>query len=145
LKYAGMKRAVATKRMTEQEYVERLSQLLERIRREAAPTDDEAVLFERYRDAEFDLTVDHRLGLDFPRDRRAQLGAVHHRTRERTEALKQRLLAGDLSREEFAAAMQAAVEAMEKDYREVLTPAEMSAFFGGNEDAFRLAITPETL
>lgn len=136
---------MVTKCMTEQEYLERLSGLFEKIRAEAAPTDDETILFERYQDAEFTLTIDYRLGADFPPERRAALRAVHQRTQERTEELKKQFLASELSNQQFAAAMQAAVEVMAKDYGTVLTAEEMTAFFGGGENAFRLALTPEAL
>ena len=87
--------------MSEQRYMERVAGLFEKIKAEAA-TEEESVLFERYRDAEFDLTVEYRLGADFPQDRWEALRKIHRRTQNSTEAIKAKYFSGELSKKEFA-------------------------------------------
>ncbi|MHC1743642.1 MAG: hypothetical protein AB9873_11505 [Syntrophobacteraceae bacterium] len=130
------------RRMSEQEYAERLSGLLERVKAGSAPGESDAVLFERYRDAEFDLTVEYRLGPDFPDARREPLRVILKRVREQTEGLKQEYLAGRLTGQEFAERMQAATDSMAEACGSVLTPEEMRDYFGQEEGALKLPFLP---
>ena len=137
---------MAMKRITEREYVDRLANLfVGSSEQNQLPTDDETALFERYQDAEFDLTVDYRLGADFSPESRAVLRAANRNARERIELLKEEFLAGKLSKREFADTAQHVVEAMAKDYGAVLTLDEMTAFVGSGGNALRLPLTPESL
>jgi len=133
------------KRMNEQEYMERVSGLFEKVRAESAVTENEAILFDRYRDAEFDLTVEYRLGPDFPAERREALRAVHRQVQEQSEELRKKYLSGNLQKQEFVVLMQAATAEMAKAYASVLTPEEMTAFFGHGEGAYKLPFSSEEL
>lgn len=128
--------------MTEQEYLERLSGLYEKIRADT-PAGDLTEIFERYRDAEFELTVDYRLGIGFPEERRAALRAIGKKIQQDTEELKARFAAHALSGESFAEAMQALTQNMAEQYSTVLSPDEMIAFLGSG--TLSLPIMPEAL
>lgn len=128
--------------MTESEYLERLSGLYEKTRVDT-PSGDALEIFERYRDAEFDLNIDYRLGVDFPDDRRAALRAIWKKALQDTEELKTRYAAHALSGESFAEAMQALTKNMADQYSALLSPDEMSAFLGGGPHS--LPIMPEAL
>ena len=128
--------------MTEQEYLERLSGLYEKIRVDA-PAGDSTEIFERCRDAEFELTVDYRLGSGFPEDRRAALRAIGKKIQQDSEELKNRFAAQELSGESFAEAMQTLTKNMAERYSVVLSPDEIKAFLGS--DTPSLPIMPEAL
>jgi hypothetical protein len=132
-------------RMSEEEYMERVSGLFEKVLAESAATESEAILLERYRDAEFDLNVEYRLGPDFPVERRKALRAAYQRVQERAEELKKKYLSGNLKEKEFVDLMQAATAGMAEAYGSVLTPEEMTAFFGHGEGAYKLPFLSDEL
>ena len=131
------------RRMTENEYMQRISGLLEKIRAESGNDEDDAAFLERYQEAEFDLTVEYRLGSDFPPDRREALRTVHRRTQEQSAALREKYLSGALPKQDFLEQMQAATAALAKQYAAILTHEELTAFFGHGEGAYTLPFTQE--
>lgn len=80
-----------------------------------------------------DLAIDHRLGRDFPRDRREALWAVQQRMDRR----RGRLLFKYLLRRFLAKALARDAEGLARDvvaaYATVLSPAEIEAYFGPEE------------
>ncbi len=131
------------RRMSEREYMDQVSRLFERVRAKSAATESEAILFERYRNAEFDLTVEYRLGPDFPGERREALRAVHWQAQEKPEKIRKEYHSGSLKQQEFVVLMQAAVDDMVKAYASVLSPEEMTSFFGPGEGAYKLPCTSD--
>lgn len=129
--------------MNEKEYMERISGLYEKIRAESAANEEEAILFERYHDAEFDLTVEYRLGQDFPAERREALRAIHQQVQNQTEELRKKYASGDLREREFLDLMQASTTDMAEKYATVLTQEEMTAFFGHGEGAYKLPFSSD--
>jgi hypothetical protein len=87
----------------------------------------------RVRRAELELAIDHRLGRDFPRERREALWAVA----ERIERHRLRLFLGHLLRRLFPAALARAGQRMASfvvaEYATVLRPEELEAYFGADE------------
>lgn len=131
------------KRMSEREYMDRVSRLMEKVRAESAATENKASLFEKYRDAEFDLTVEYRLGPDFPVERREALRAADRRVQRQLEERRKEYASGRLSQQELQARMQAMADEMARAYASVLTPEEMTAFFGRDKGADKLPFPPE--
>ena len=131
-------------KMSEQEYLDRLSGLFEKVKAEIH-TEDESILSDRYRDAEFDLTVEYRLGADFSRERWERLRKIHQQSHNNTETIKAKYLSGNLSKKDFAAQMHLANERMVDAFKKVLTPAEFRAFFGPEDGDFQLALSPDAL
>jgi len=130
--------------MTEQEYLENLSCLSEKIQSETAaanPVD----AFERYQAAEFDLTIDYRLGIDFPKERRIMLVAIQQKSLQAAEELKAQFTAGTVSKESFVESVQTITQTMVKEYSSILSVDEMTAFFGGDENTWGLPIMPASL
>jgi hypothetical protein len=82
------------------------------------------------RRAELNLALDHRLGQDFPADRRRLLWEAH----ERTERRRQRLALRSLFELGRTRSIEGAADRLARDlvraYAEVLTRAELEAFFG---------------
>ncbi len=132
------------KSITEQEYLERLSGLYEKIQART-PSGDLTEIFERYRDAEFDLTVDYQLGTEFPNERRKVLRTIHLKVLQDAEELKTRFTANTLTRESFTKDMQTLTQNMAQQYSSVLSPDEMAAFLGNDEKTLSLPIMPEAL
>ena len=130
--------------MNEQEYMERVAGLFDKIKAEAA-TEDEVVLLERYRDAEFDLLVEFRLGADFPTNRLEALRAIHRLSLRGAEASKAQFLSGELTREQFVEKMQAATRKMVDAYKSVLTSDEVTALLGSDEGGPELALEMDAL
>lgn len=124
--------------MNEKEYMKRVSSLFEKIRAESAANEEEETLFKRYRDAEFDLTVEYRLGPDFPTERREALRAVYQQVQNHTEELRKKYLSGDLQKQEFVDLMQSSTADTVKKYATVLTQEEIAAFFGHGKGAYKL-------
>jgi hypothetical protein len=129
--------------MSEKEYIERVSNLFEKIQAESAANEKEEVLFKRYRDAEFDLMVEYRLGPNFPAERREALRSVHQQIQNQTEELRKKYLSGDLQKQEFFDLMQASTAEMAKKYATVFTQEEMTAFFGHGEGAYKLPFSSD--
>ena len=80
-----------------------------------------------------DLAIDHRLGRDFPQDRREALWAIQQRLDRR----RGRLLFKYLLRRFVAQALARDAEGLARDlvaeYATVLSPAELEAYFGPEE------------
>lgn len=131
------------KRMSEKEYLERISKLYEKIRSESPANENEETLLKRYRDAEFDLTVEYRLGPDFPVERREALRAIHQHIHNQMEELKKKYLSGNLQKQEFVDLMQALTAEMAEKFASVLTQEEMIAFFGQGENAFNIPFSSD--
>lgn len=131
------------KRMNEKEYMERISRLYENIRAESTANEDEETLFKRYRDAEFDLTVEYRLGPDFPAERREALRAIYQQVHIQTEELRKKYMSGDLQKQEFVSRMQALTAEMVEKFAGVLTQEEMTAYFGHGEGAYNIPFSPD--
>jgi len=131
------------RRMNEKEYMERISSLYEKIRAESSADEEEGTLFKRYHDAEFDLTVEYRLGPDFPAERCEALRAVHQQVQNQTEELRNKYASGDLQDQEFVFLMQALTAEMAEKYATVLAQEEMTAFFGHGEGAYKLPFSSD--
>lgn len=87
---------------------------------------------QRVRRAEFDLVIDYRLGMGFPIARRESLWVVQQRIERRRVALGvrhllTRLIPGSAERGATRLARQ-----LEREYEEVLSPAEVRWFFKDN-------------
>lgn len=93
--------------------------------RSPMPTPDEDRALRR---AELDLAIDHRLGTQFPRERREALWAV----RQRVERQRLRLGLAHAARQLLPGALARGaarvVGAMERAYAEVLSPEELKRF-----------------
>ncbi len=85
--------------------------------------------------AEFDLAVDHRLGCDFPQERREALWAIQ----QRVDRKRLRLMFKYLLRRVFAQGLvrdaQGLAGYLVDEYAKVLNQAELEAFFGKEEAA----------
>lgn len=121
--------------MTDEEYNERLAQLFERIRASGASNESEAELVARYQSAEFDLVIDYRLGEAFPRDRRPALVRVFRELRRRTDPLRQRLEARELTLSSFFEAVHDATESARAEFGKVLSAEEMTSLYGRGDDS----------
>ena len=82
---------------------------------------------------ELDLAIDHRLGCDFPDDRRQALWEIQ----ERIENKRGRLLIGYLFRKTFGSSLSKMAKGLAgyvvDEYAKVLDPIELEQFFGKEE------------
>lgn len=79
--------------------------------------------------AEFDLVIDHRLGVKFPRERRDALWAIQERIRNRRGLIILRsLIAKVLARRPFD--YPTAADTVKAEYSKVLDRDELRRFFG---------------
>ena len=85
------------------------------------------------RRAALDLAIDHRLGRNFPRDRRNALWAIQ----ERLERKRVRLMATYLLKRLFGKSLVPQARGLAgyvvDQYATVLSPAELESFFGADE------------
>lgn len=124
-------------RLDESAYQRAMVELHERGDR--LPTDERA---EALRAGELELTIDHRLGRDYPAPRRARLQALHQELQQRREELVEELDGGGLSPAEFTKAMEALVAWYGAELEQRLGPRERTALLG--EDA-TLGLEPERI
>jgi hypothetical protein len=82
------------------------------------------------RRAELNLALDYRLGQDFPADRRRMLWEAHQRAERRRRRLVLRSIFGLMRTRSLEHAADILARDLVSAYAEVLTPAELEAFFG---------------
>lgn len=110
-------------RITEKEYEQGITSLYERSSTDASKTEKLSTLRK-----ELDLTIDYRLGVNFPKDRRQKLWDI----RRKTDASIAKNLVFAFSRsllEYFTANL---ANKFLKEYREVLSEKEFNQFFDIN-------------
>ena len=84
----------------------------------------------KLRRAELNLALDHRLGQNFPANRRRMLWEAHERTERRRRRLALRSLLGLMRTRSIEGAAGSLARDLVRAYAQVLTPAELEAFFG---------------
>ena len=82
------------------------------------------------RHAELNIALDHRLGQDFPADRRRMLWEAHERAERSRRRLPVRFLLGLMRTRSIEGAANSLARDLVSAYAEVLSPAELQAFFG---------------
>jgi len=82
---------------------------------------------------ELELAIDHRLGRDFPRERREALWAVKERVEKRRLWLGIKVLLRKLLAKNVAGDAQGLAAYMVDEYAKVLTKGELHRFFGLKE------------
>jgi hypothetical protein len=109
--------------MSQQEYLAALAAI---DARRAAPSYPGEVT--RADEEEFNLTVDYRLGRQFPFEKRKTMFRVHRKLcKMRDEALAA-LASGTLSPEAYALQLQVLIQDMAREYSRILSPTEIEAF-----------------
>lgn len=114
-------------RLSEQEYEQRVSELYTQAAEgqlSAAPQDIDNIIKEK----EFQLTIDYRLGINFPADKRAALWKAKQKVERQKLRLIGKYLKVSLKKRAFADGMQVMLERMMEEFSKVLTPDELSAF-----------------
>jgi len=115
--------------ITEAEYLEQLGGLIEKLKLEMPQASDQ-VIYSIYREREFDLMIDYRLGDDFPDVRRQMLKKLQSQLMCRMEELKSKLLAGEMSAIDYAEVIQELVKLKMTDLAVLLDTEEFEAFCG---------------
>lgn len=87
------------------------------------------------RRAALDLAIDHRLGVDFPKQRRESLWVVQERLEKRRLWTLLKLGWANLFHRGHAHTARALARSAVADYAKVLSKAELEAFFGKEEAA----------
>jgi hypothetical protein len=85
------------------------------------------------RHAELDLAIDHRLGQDFPPQRRRALWEIAEQVEQRRKRLALRLLLNIVRTGSLERSANRLAQDMIEAYGRVLTPTELEAFFGEAE------------
>lgn len=80
-----------------------------------------------------DLAIDHRLGRDFPRDRREALWTIQQRLDRRRGRLLFKYLLRRFLAKALARDAQGLAHDLVAEFATVLTPAELEAYFGSEE------------
>jgi len=119
-------------RLSEQEYEQGIAELYKQAAEgqlSAAPQNPDNIIKEK----EFQLTIDYRLGINFPAEKREALW----KAKERAEMQKLRLIGKyfkvSLKKRAFADGMQIMLERMMEEFSKVLTPDELNAFMALQE------------
>ena len=79
---------------------------------------------------ELDLTIDHRLGIDFPPDRRDALWRIQQRIERKRLKLAASWLASLVMPRVLDKRANRVAQFVLREYAQVLTPEEMQAYFG---------------
>jgi hypothetical protein len=80
------------------------------------------------KDAEFNLAIDHKLGRNFPQDKRQALVEAKHQAEKQRLRLVGRFLRKSIRERAFASGMQVWLEQLAEAFSTVLTPQELNAF-----------------
>lgn len=115
-------------RLTDEEYEKRIVELHRRL--PPMPTKDQD---REVRRLELDLAIDHRLGRDFPRERREALWAVQQRVEKKRLRLGVKYLLRKLFAKGLPGDAQSLAGYMVDEYAKVLTKPELESFFGLRE------------
>ena len=112
-------------RLTDDEYERRIIELHRGLPPMPTADQDRAV-----RRQELELAIDHRLGRDFPRERREALWAAKERVEKRRLRLGLKFLFKRLFARNVAREAQGLAGYMVDEYAKVLSPAELESFIG---------------
>lgn len=116
------------RRLSGEEFDRRITQLYEKLPEELSSDEQRMV-----RRQELEITIDYRLGCDFPKNRRDLLWEVQ----ERVEKKRARLIFKYLLRRMFSKSLIRSVQNLAgylvDEYAKVLTPKEMKMYFGEDE------------
>jgi hypothetical protein len=115
--------------MSEKDYLERLGGLFAKLKSEMPQASDEEI-FSIYRERELELTIDFRLGTDFPEELRQALKILQRQVLRRMEELKSSLASGKMAANDYGQAIQRLVAQMGTKLAELLSKEEMEAFCG---------------
>jgi hypothetical protein len=115
--------------MSEKEYLERLGGLFATLKSEMPQASDEEI-FSIYRERELDLTIDFRLGPDFPEERRKALKIIQRQVLGHMEELKSSLASGKITANDYGQAIQRLVKQMKTELAKLLNKKEMEALCG---------------
>lgn len=115
--------------MSEQDYLEQIGALYATLKRERPHASDQEI-FTLYREREFDLTIDFRLGADFSAERRQALNAIRQRGLQHLEQLTSALAAGRLTPDDYARSLQRLVGEVKAEWAKLLAPHEMESLCG---------------
>ena len=101
---------------------------------------------QRGRRQELELAIDHRLGRDFPRDRREALWAIQQRVDRKRRRLIFRYFLKRFFTKSLARSAQGLAGYLVDEYAKVLSKSELESFFGAEEARHpALPIDPEQL
>lgn len=117
-------------RMTAAEYAEALRLLHSSAFAERKPGETAKDANERRADQEFLLSIDYRLGQDFPSERRQLLLDAHRAMRRALARAISLLVRGVSTPEVHAVEVQRLVEQMSREFSSILAPDEYEAFMG---------------
>jgi hypothetical protein len=115
-------------RLSGSEYDRRVVEL-----HEGLPPNPPKEVQRQLRRAELELAIDHRLGRDFPPERREALWKIQEQVERRRKRLVFRLLSNIVRTGSLERAADRLAQDTVAAYGRVLTPAELDAFFGEAE------------
>lgn len=118
--------------LTEEEYEQGVVELYRRAV-EGQPSAAPRALKEQIKEGEFQLTIDHKLGINFPPEKRKVLWAAKQRVETQRLRLIGKYLKTSLKKREFADGMQVMIERTMEEFAKVLTPEELRAFMSLRE------------
>jgi hypothetical protein len=112
-------------RLSQREYERRIAELYSGL--PAVPSKEEEI---RLRRRELDLTIDYRLGQDFPRERREALWEIQRRVERKRLQLGLHWLAHFISSKWLYNRANKVAKFVVDEYAKVLTKEELRAYFG---------------
>lgn len=114
------------KRLTEDEYQKAITDLYQK-----PPLSISAEAWEqKVRRREFDLTIDHRLGLNFPEDRRNELWKIQEKIDKQRYYLTFKYLFRKIFAKQIVRDVQGLAGVLVDEYAKILTPEELQQYFG---------------
>lgn len=114
-------------RLTERQYEQSVSKLY-RQAAESLPSALPQEIEETLKAKEFSLAIDHRLGVNFPIEKREALWSAKQRVEKQRIRLIGRFIKNSILKREFADGMEIVLDQMKKEFSKVLTDEELQAF-----------------
>ena len=113
--------------LSEEEYISKLAELRILSSSLAASGESPESIDKRTATIELNLTIDIKLGVNFPEEKRKPMRRVHRAIQSRRGELASRLGAGDLTNEDFANEMQGLTQWMAVEFGKILNDDELCA------------------
>ena len=114
-------------RLSSEEYQQAVAELYRRAA-EAQAAPDRGDIEQVVKEGEFNLAIDHKLGRNFPAEKREALLQAKRRAEKQRLRLVGRFIRKSLRDREFASGMQVWLEQLAEAFSQVLSPEELDAF-----------------
>ncbi|MDD5057193.1 MAG: hypothetical protein PHQ60_04920 [Sideroxydans sp.] len=117
-------------KISEQEFIHRVANIPLTVLRNTSLRNIFTPFSRRCQEQEFEFTIDHKLGTDFPADKRQRMREIFCPFNINKNSLLKKYKQGAVSGEQFAQQMQLLLDDLIAKYSQVLSADELNSFLG---------------